>query len=131
MTAWKRRAVKKRMEIVKALERWRFIRNMTQEDVCRATGSAQAQFSRIESGTAGVSLGLLLDMGSAVKVELMIVPLELREHVKKMVERLAEERELDLGPRVKAGRKRGTSNKPPVVASMMRGFDASGVGSRA
>lgn len=112
MTAWKKRGAKERQKLAKVLWRWRLIRGKTQEEMCRDVGSAQAQLSRIESGTAGVSVGLLLDMAGALKCDLMVVPHELKTPISKMLERYAQECELDLGPRGPVGRPRGTLNKP-------------------
>jgi|GEM_PF-3916641 len=114
MTAWKKRAVKERKELVSVLLRWRVIREKSQVDLCKAVGSAQAQLSRIESGTAGVSLGLVLDMAGALKCDLMVVPQELKGPIARMVERYAQECELDLMPRGQVGRPRGSLNKPFV-----------------
>lgn len=114
MTAWKRRGVKERQKLAKVLSRWRLIREKTQLDLCKDVGSAQAQLSRIESGTAGVSLGLVLDMAGALECDLMVVPYELKAPISRMVERYAQERELDLGPRGPVGRPRGTLNKPVI-----------------
>jgi transcriptional regulator with XRE-family HTH domain len=125
MTAWKRRGAKERQKLVKVLSRWRLIRGKTQEDMCRDVGSAQAQLSRIESGTAGVSVGLLLDMAGALKCDLMVVPHELKATISRMVERYAQECELDLGPRGALGRPRGTLNKPGMSAGANAGEGAS------
>lgn len=123
MTAWKKRAVKERMNLVKALARWRNIREISQVDLCRKVGSAQAQLSRIESGTAGVTLGLVFDLGKALDCELMLVPKELHRQVASAVDRFTEQCELDLGPRGPVGRKRGTEsrNRMPIGLNGNRG----------
>lgn len=108
MSAWKKRAVKERSKLVNSLTRWRVIRKKSQQELCRDVGSAQAQLSRIEVGAAGLSLGLVLDMSKALDCELMVVPTEVRGQVFAIVDRYAQERELDLGPRVTPGRKRGS-----------------------
>jgi transcriptional regulator with XRE-family HTH domain len=117
MSTWKKRAVKERSKLVNSLTRWRVIRKKSQQDLCRDVGSAQAQLSRIEVGTTGLSLGLVLDMSKALDCELMVVPTELRGQVFALVDRFAQERELDLGPRTTSGRKRGSS--PGVHAGML------------
>jgi transcriptional regulator with XRE-family HTH domain len=129
MSAWKKRAVKERSKLVNSLTRWRVIRKKSQQDLSRDVGSAQAQLSRIEVGTAGLSLGLVLDMSKALDCELMVVPTELRGQVFAIVDRFAQERELDLGPRTMPGRKRGSS--PGVHAGMLASRTPVGTGVRA
>lgn len=126
MSAWKKRAVKERSKLVNSLTRWRVIRKKSQQDLSRDVGSAQAQLSRIEVGTAGLSLGLVLDMSKALDCELMVVPTELRGQVFAIVDRFAQERELDLGPRTMPGRKRGSS--PGVHAGMLASRTRVGTG---
>lgn len=101
-----------------SMMRWRVIRGKSQQELCRETGSAQAQISRIESGRAGVTLGLALDMGKAIECELVVVPLELKKHVVQMVDRYAQQCELDVEKRGPVGRPRGSLNKPPMPASL-------------
>ena len=126
MSAWKKRAVKERSKLVNSLTRWRVIRKKSQQDLSRDVGSAQAQLSRIEVGTAGLSLGLVLDMSKALDCELMVVPTELRGQVFAIVDRFAQERELDLGPRTMPGRKRGSG--PGVYAGMLASKTRVGTG---
>jgi transcriptional regulator with XRE-family HTH domain len=126
MSAWKKRAVKERSKLVNSLTRWRVIRKKSQQDLCRDVGSAQAQLSRIEVGTTGLSLGLVLDMSKALDCELMVVPTELRGQVFAIVDRFAQERELDLGPRTTPGRKRGNGRE--IHAGMLASKTSMGVG---
>ncbi|MBN8913234.1 MAG: helix-turn-helix transcriptional regulator [Rhizobiales bacterium] len=129
MSAWKKRAVKERTKLVNSLTRWRVIRKKSQQDLCRDVGSAQAQLSRIEVGTTGLSLGLVLDMSKALDCELMVVPTELRSQVFAIVDRFAQERELDLGPRTTPGRKRGSGRE--VHAGMLASRTPVGMGAGA
>jgi transcriptional regulator with XRE-family HTH domain len=107
---WKKRSVEKRKALSAALKRWRGIAGISQMDLCARVGSAQAQLSRIESGTAGASLGLVLDIAKALNVELMVVPRELCGKVGELVEINARAREM-AGPEPSAGgRPRGSVN---------------------
>lgn len=112
------RALKERVQLMSSMMRWRVIRGKSQQDLCRETGSAQAQISRIESGRAGVTLGLALDMGRAIECDLVVVPAELKKHVVQMVDRYAQQCEFDVEKRGPVGRPRGSLNKPPVQASL-------------
>lgn len=114
------RALKERVYLMTAMTRWRVIRGKSQNQICRETGAAQAQISRIESGRAGVTLGLALDIGKALECDLVVVPAELRKHVVQMVDRYAQQCELDLEKRGPVGRPRGSMNKPPVPPSVHR-----------
>jgi transcriptional regulator with XRE-family HTH domain len=100
--------------------RWRVIRGKSQQELCRETGSAQAQISRIESGRAGVTLGLALDIGRAIECDLVVVPLELKKHVVQMVDRYAQQCELDVEKRGPVGRPRGSLNKPSMPPGLHR-----------
>jgi transcriptional regulator with XRE-family HTH domain len=100
--------------------RWRVIRGKSQQELCRETGSAQAQISRIESGRAGVTLGLALDIGRAIECDLVVVPLELKKHVVQMVDRYAQQCELDVEKRGPVGRPRGSLNKAPMPPGLHR-----------
>lgn len=126
---WKKRALKDRVSLASVLTRWRRIRKMTQQEMCTLVGSDQAQLSRIESGTSGVSVGMLLDMARTLEGELMFVPMSLKDKVVAMVERHAQELELDLGHKAVPGRKRGTPNiRPqPMLARMGRNGDQAGL----
>lgn len=122
------RALKERVQLMSSMMRWRVIRGKSQQELCRETGSAQAQISRIESGRAGVTLGLALDMGKAIECDLVVVPVELRKHVIQMVDRYAQQCELDVEKRGPVGRPRGSLNKAPVPASFQKSVSDSFAG---
>jgi DNA-binding XRE family transcriptional regulator len=119
------RALKERVQLMSCMMRWRVIRGKSQQELCRETGSAQAQISRIESGRAGVTLGLAIDMGKAIECELVVVPLELKKHIVQMVDRYAQQCELDIEKRGPVGRPRGSLNKPPMPAGRQRSMSGS------
>ena len=114
------RALKERVQLMSSMMRWRVIRGKSQQELCRETGSAQAQISRIESGRAGVTLGLALDIGRAIECDLVVVPLELKKHVVQMVDRYAQQCELDVEKRGPVGRPRGSLNKTPMPEGLHR-----------
>lgn len=120
MIGTRKRAVKERVNLMSAMMRWRIIRGKSQQEICRETGAAQAQISRIESGRAGLTLGLALDMGKAIECDLVIVPVELRKHVTQMVDRYAQQCEFDAEKRGPVGRPRGSMNRIPVPGTLQR-----------
>lgn len=49
---------------------------ITQKEMARCIGKSQAQLSRIESGAASTTVGVMMDMAAVVGLEIKAVPYE-------------------------------------------------------
>lgn len=58
---------------------------ISQMELCKSVGMQQAQFSRIETGQAGVTLGTLLDISGALKLDLIFAPKDVQPMLEKVV----------------------------------------------